>query len=195
MKIAFLHEILEEKIYMKQPDSFIKIGQENKVCLLQRSLYGLKQSPHRWYLRFDTLIQDHGFFRCEHDPCMYVKDVDTDNSLYLLLYMDDMLSANRSMKTVKGLKRALLDEFEIKDMGPALNILGMEICRNRSKIKLHLSQGEYLKKVLIRFGMNKAKHVETPLQGTSLCLRYKAPRQMRRGSTWIEFHMLVLLVV
>ena len=102
-------------------------------------MYGLKQSPHQWYLRFDTFIQSLGFLRCEHDPCVYVKDVDTKNALYLLLYMDDMLIASRSMKVVTRLKRALSDEFEMKDMGPALKILGIEICRNRSKKKLHLS--------------------------------------------------------
>jgi len=45
VKIAFLHGSLDEKIYMKQHDGFIEIGQEDNVCLLQRSLYDLKQSP------------------------------------------------------------------------------------------------------------------------------------------------------
>ena len=68
---------------------------------------------------------------------MYVKNVDTDNALYLLLYVNDMLIASISMKAVKGLKRALLDKLEMKDMGPVPKILGMEICKNRSKKKLH----------------------------------------------------------
>ena len=84
-------------------------------------------------MRFDTFIQGLGFLRCEHDPCVYVKDVDMDNALYLLLYVDDMLIASRSMKAVKGLKRALSNEFEMKDMGPVLKNLRMEICKNRSK--------------------------------------------------------------
>ena len=42
-----------------------------------------------------------------------------DNALYLLLYVDDMLIASRSIKVVKGLKRVLSNEFEMKDMGPA----------------------------------------------------------------------------
>ena len=139
VKTTFLHGRLEEKIYMKQPNGVIEIGQENKVCLLHRSQYGLKQSPHWWYLRFDTFIKSLGFLRCEHDPCVYVKDVDMDNALYILMYVDDLLIASRSMKVVKGLKRALSDEFKMKDMGPVLKILEMEICRNRSKKKLHLS--------------------------------------------------------
>ena len=126
---------------------------------------------------------------------MYVKDVDTDNALYLLLYVDDMLIASRSMKAVKGLKRSLSDEFEMKDMGPALKILGIKICRNRSKEKLHLLQGEYLKKVLVKFGMDKAKPVETPLPRYISLSKMQSPQTDERGSTWIEFHMIVMLVV
>jgi len=49
VKIVFLHGELEEKIYMKQPEGYIQEGKENKVCLLKKSLYGLKQSPKQWY--------------------------------------------------------------------------------------------------------------------------------------------------
>ena len=72
----------------------------------------MKQSPRQWYLRFDTFIQGFEFLRYEHDPCVYVKNVDIKNTLYLLLYVDDILIESRSMKAVKGQKRALSDEFE-----------------------------------------------------------------------------------
>jgi len=49
VKTTFLHGELEEKIYMKQPESYIQEGKENKVCLLKKSLYGFKQSPGQWY--------------------------------------------------------------------------------------------------------------------------------------------------
>ena len=45
IKITFLHGELEEKIYIKQPKGYIQEGKENKVCLLNKSLYGLKQLP------------------------------------------------------------------------------------------------------------------------------------------------------
>jgi len=48
VKTAFLHGDLEEQIYMKQPEGFEVVGKENYVCLLKKSLYGLKQSPRQW---------------------------------------------------------------------------------------------------------------------------------------------------
>jgi len=57
VKTAFLHGDLKETIYMEQPESFVE--DKSKVCLLKKSLYGLKQSPRQWYRRFDEfLLQD-----------------------------------------------------------------------------------------------------------------------------------------
>ena len=54
VKIAFLHGELDETLYMDQPEGF-HVGNENKVCLLQRSIYGLKRSPRQWNKRFEAL--------------------------------------------------------------------------------------------------------------------------------------------
>jgi len=45
VKTTFLHCELEKMIYMKQPEGYIQEGQESNACLLNKSLYGLKQSP------------------------------------------------------------------------------------------------------------------------------------------------------
>ena len=44
VKLAYLHGVLEEEIYMEQPEGFVEKGEEDKVCRLVRSLYGLKQA-------------------------------------------------------------------------------------------------------------------------------------------------------
>ena len=58
VKTAFLHWELEEDIYMQQP-----MLEEDCICLLKRSLYGLKQSPRQWYKRFDSFMISHDFKR------------------------------------------------------------------------------------------------------------------------------------
>lgn len=49
VKTTFLHEDLEEEIYMKQPEGFAVKGKKELVRKLKKSLYGLKQSPRMWY--------------------------------------------------------------------------------------------------------------------------------------------------
>ena len=44
VKTAFLFGVLEEEIYMDQPESFVVKGKEFKVCCLQKAIYGLKQA-------------------------------------------------------------------------------------------------------------------------------------------------------
>ena len=77
--------------------------------------------------------------RCEYDPYVYVRSLEDNTRLYMLLYVDDMLIACKSRGVVEDLKRALSKEFEMKDLGLSIGILGMEIFRDRSRRVLHLS--------------------------------------------------------
>ena len=58
---AFLNGKLTETIYMKQPEGFVKKGDEDKVCLLKRSLYGLKQSSRCWFQELHTHLLEMKF--------------------------------------------------------------------------------------------------------------------------------------
>jgi hypothetical protein len=104
----------------------------------------------------------HGFERSQYDICVYIKFVN-GSPIYLLLYVDDMLIAAKSMKEITILKNQLSSEFEMKDLGPAKKILGMEIKRDRKSSLLFLSQEKYIEKVLHRFNMHDAKSVTTPI--------------------------------
>lgn len=45
VKLIFLNIDLDEEIYMEQPESYVLLGNEQKVCKFVKSLYGLKQAP------------------------------------------------------------------------------------------------------------------------------------------------------
>jgi hypothetical protein len=71
VKTTFLNGELDEKIYMDQPEGFIEDGQENKVCRLIKSLYGLKQALKQWHEKFDNTLIVAGFAVNESDTCVY----------------------------------------------------------------------------------------------------------------------------
>ncbi|CAA0822792.1 Uncharacterized mitochondrial protein AtMg00810 [Striga hermonthica] len=104
-----------------------------------------------------------GYKRCEFDCCVYTKSLGDGSMIFLLLYVDDMLIAAKNMRDIVDLKSLLSQEFEMKDLGAAKKILGMEIHRDRGSQKLWLSLKGYVEKVLQRFAMNEAKPVSTPL--------------------------------
>lgn len=60
VKTAFLHGYLDETMYMDQPERYVDKKHSYKVCLLKRSLYGLKQSPRQWNTMFDELMVSNG---------------------------------------------------------------------------------------------------------------------------------------
>ena len=76
VKTAFLNGSLDESIYMVQPEGFIVQGHEQKVCKLQRCIYGLKQASRSWNIRFDTTIKSYGFEQNVDEPCVYKRIID-----------------------------------------------------------------------------------------------------------------------
>ncbi|CAA0830164.1 cysteine-rich RLK (RECEPTOR-like protein kinase) 8 [Striga hermonthica] len=160
VKTAFLHGDLEEEIYMVQPEGYR--GNDQQACRLKKSLYGLKQAPRQWYRKFDNFVLEIGYSRCNADHCCYVKRFG-NSFIILLLYVDDMLIAGSDVKEIERLKDHLSMRFDMKDLGEAIQILGMKITRDRNAGKLWLSQSDYIEKVLCRFKMDIPKPIEVPL--------------------------------
>ena len=133
IKMTFLHSDLEEEFYMQQPEVFVKKGKEHMVCRLKKSLYRLKQAPRQWYWKFDSFMTDQGYHKTHADHCLFVKKYDRGDFLILLLYVDDMLIVRQDCIKIGMLQKALSWSFAMKDMGPARQILGMHIIRDRSK--------------------------------------------------------------
>lgn len=161
VKCAFLNGLLNEEIYMQQPDGFQK--GTSKVCKLNRSLYGLKQASRMWNERFNEFIVKLGFKRCLSDQCLYIKNEKGD-VCYILLYVDDLLIISNDLNRIKIIKQLLSKEFEMTDIGEADTFLGMQIQRDAANKMISLSQTNYLKNMVIKFNMADCKGVATPME-------------------------------
>ena len=73
VKTAFLNGFLKEELYMMQPEGFVNPKGANKMCKLQRSIYGLVQASRSWNIRFDKLIKAYSFIQTCGEACIYKK--------------------------------------------------------------------------------------------------------------------------
>ena len=90
VKNAFLHGFLNETVYMEQPPGFKDEKFPDHVCLLKRSLYGLRQGPRTWFDRLSLFILDYGFQCSVADPSMFVYR-NGESIMILLVYVDDII--------------------------------------------------------------------------------------------------------
>ena len=107
-----------------------------------------------------------GYNRHEYDCCVYVRSLGDGSFIFLLLYMDDMLIATKSIVEVNKLKVLLSQEFDMKDLGATKMILGIEICRDRDAKTLWLSQASCVKKLLERLSMENANQCPKTIEET-----------------------------
>ena len=175
VKTAFLNGNLDESIYMVQPEGFVAQGQEQKVCKLLRSIYGLKQASRSWNIRFDTTIKSYDFEQNVDEPCVYKRVID-GKVVFLVLYVDDILLIGNDVRILSDVKSWLANQFQMKDLGEASYVLGIQIIRDRKKRLLAMSQASYIDKILIRFGMQNSKKGNLPFRHGIHLSREQSPK-------------------
>jgi hypothetical protein len=125
VKTTFLNGVIEEEVYIEQPQGFEVEERKAHVCRLKKALYGLKQAPRAWYGRIDSFLTSLGFTKSKADSNLYFK-VMNDEPVILLLYVDDLfLKGEESLIT--NCKKKLAVEFEMKDLGLMHYFSGLEV--------------------------------------------------------------------
>jgi hypothetical protein len=160
VKTTFLNGVIEEEVYIEQPQGFEVEYRKTHVCMLKKALYGLKKTPRAWYGRIDSFLTSLGFTKSKVDPNLYFK-VMNDEIVILLLYVD-YLFLTREENLITYCKKKLATEFEMKDLGLMHYFLGLEFWQSREKI--FLNQGKYAVEILKRFDMLECKAMTTPME-------------------------------
>lgn len=157
---AFLHGLLDEQVYARQPAGFVDASRTDFVCSLSKSLYGLKQAPRAWYTRLATFLGSMGFRPTRSDNSLFVLRQGQE-SVYLLLYVDDIVLTASSSVLLHHVISAIHAEFTIKDMGAVHYFLGIHVQRNASGF--FLQQQQYALDLLERAGMTDYRPCDTPV--------------------------------
>ena len=162
IKNAFLHGALQEEVYMDQPPGFVIQGKSSgMVCRLKRALYGLKQSPRAWFGRFRDVVQKYGMIRSEADHSVFYRHSPSKGSIYLVVYVDDIIITGQDHDGIAQLKNHLFGHFQTKDLGKLRYFLGIEVAQSKEGVVI--CQRKYALDILEEAGMSNAKPVETPM--------------------------------
>ena len=162
VKTAFLYGELQEEIYLQQPEGFINEENRSQFCKLQKSLYGLKQSPRGWNEKFVGFLRKFNFKNIESDKCVFVGVVQ-NYKVYLLLYVDDGLVICKNQDTIDCVLNYLKSNFQITT-DEASEFVGMEIKRDRLNRTIKISQSHYIDKIISKFCMNEAYALSVPAE-------------------------------
>ena len=121
---AFLHDILEEEVYMHQPPGYADQAHPNYVCKLDKALYGLKQAPRAWYARLCKRLESLGFVSSKADTSLFYYN-QGKYCIFVLVYVDDIIVASSSQDATEALLKDLQSEFALKDLGDLHYFLGI----------------------------------------------------------------------
>ena len=160
VQTAFLNGKLDEEIYMQQPEGYVKPGEEHLACKLERSLYGLKQSSRCWNKAFKESVEKLGFTQASADPCVFIRKADT--LTIIAIHVDDLMILAENIFEMQRLKGSLKVQFKMKDMGELHYYVGVCIVQDKERKQFYLHQGQYIEKMLKKFGQTEAKPVSTP---------------------------------
>jgi hypothetical protein len=164
---AFLNGVLQEEVYMEQPEGFQEKGSE-WVWKLIKAIYGLKQAGRCWHEKLNEVLVSMGFKRImsDHSIWIFLRD---EERIIIPVYIDDMTIVAKSKAAVSRIIDELKQHFKLRELGPTSWILGVEVHRDRPNHTLTLSQRQYIVDLLEEFQMSSCNPVSTPIDpGTKL---------------------------
>ncbi|CAI7877216.1 unnamed protein product [Closterium sp. NIES-53] len=183
---AFLNGVLEEEIFMAQPEGFD--DGSGRVLKLKRALYGLKQAPRQWYLKLRGVLEEIGFTPSTADHSLFMLGEGEQRS-FMVVYVDDILIFTPSSDLVKEVMLKLQDKFKCKALGDVSFYLGLHIERDVEKRCMRVHQRKYLEESAANFGQSEC-HVATPFLSGFKCV--KGPEEESVGEEERRrFHSLV----
>ncbi|CCO33001.1 Retrovirus-related Pol polyprotein from transposon TNT 1-94 Includes: RecName: Full=Protease [Rhizoctonia solani AG-1 IB] len=142
---AFLNGKLEEEIYMEQPDGWVAPPEHKGSYLkLVRSLYGLKQAGRVWYECLSSALLELGFIRFDSDNCVFMRRRKDTGLILLAVHVDDLTGAAPNDAAWDSFCAELNTKYELKNLGRAKEILGLEIMQDIKAGTASITQRRYI---------------------------------------------------
>jgi len=158
VEAAFRNCKIKSEIYVPQPRGYE--DETDRVCKLDKALYGLRESPRAWYECLDKYLQELGFRKSASDYCLYILGY-KDDVIYVIIFVYDLLICDKNKEKLKNIKHKLSDKFEMKDLGVVGTYLGINITHDRNKNEITLDQRKYIESLAKKYDIIDSKSHHT----------------------------------
>jgi N-glycosylase/DNA lyase len=158
---AFLYSKIIDVIYIEQSEGFNK--NENKICKLNKIIYRLKQNLKVWYETISNYLKILSFESLESDYSIFIN---METFIIIIIFA-------KSKKIINNLKKNLFNKFKITDLGSVHLYLNIEIKKDRINSHLEMNQKIYLNNILNKFGIQKSKNYNIPIEIDFILELYK----------------------
>jgi hypothetical protein len=111
-------------VFMRQPPGYVDQSRPDYVCKLDKAPYGLKQASRAWYTWFSAKLVHLRFKASKVDTLLYIYNKQ-GVTMYLLVYVDDIIITSSSTAAIDALLRDLGIKFALKDLGDLQYFLGI----------------------------------------------------------------------
>ena len=152
-------ELLEDEVvYCQMPPGYELIGTDGRqrVCRVEKPIYGMAQAGRRWQRSIFPWLKAHGFKQLHSDTCVFYRTQTRDTPsgprierLVVGCYVDDLFVLNShddEHSLYHEFTAALQKDWEVEDEGPVSDLLGIEITREGNQIVMR--QTAYIDKLV-----------------------------------------------
>ncbi|KAJ9545078.1 hypothetical protein OSB04_024785 [Centaurea solstitialis] len=160
VKCAFLNGILQEEVYVEQPEGFVDPRYPNHVYALDKALYGLKQAPRAWYETLTVYLIGAGYKKGTIDPTLFIRRSGSD-LIMVQIYVDDIIFASTKPELCKEFETTMKSQFKMSMMGELTFFLGLQVQQRPDGI--FINQSKYVHYLLKRFDLGGSNSSSTPM--------------------------------
>ncbi|KAJ9552836.1 hypothetical protein OSB04_016881 [Centaurea solstitialis] len=160
VKCAFLNGVLQEEVYVEQPEGFVDPRFPEHVYVLDKALYGLKQAPRAWYETLTDYLLGVGYKKGTIDPTLFLKRSGKD-LIIVQIYVDDIIFASTKPEMCQEFENTMKSQFKMSMMGELTFFLGLQVRQRPDGI--FINQAKYVQVLLKRFDFGGSNSAATPM--------------------------------
>eukprot|EP00961_Rhodomonas_salina_P092226 1241102-Rhodomonas_salina.1 len=190
IKGAFMVSPIDDKdIYIELPKGYE--APEGYTAKLSSSLYGCRDSAHRFWKTLSTWLIDYGFEVVNADKTLFRLKKDDGTIMFITLYVDDWLTAHNNDAEYAKFIAALASLFELSAESTEITwYLGVCVERDWEQGTLKLTQQQYVTDLLERFQMSDCNPVLTPMEVGQCLTSADCPNEVNKSNVK-EYQQLV----